>query len=207
MLRTLLLAAALAAASAARAEADDHRFHYGFLEVSYQHRNETDTDLPEEGFSAGGSLDLSDLFFLDADYTSLWTPTFQDGGAEGRLQHRTVDAALGAEVPLGKRFGVVVTGGYAWADTRGLGGFAQDPLERHEGPTGSLSLHCSLLPRVDLGAGAGYSYLSRVPGWDGFGSLTLQLSRRAWLDGGYWIGQEQTAGWSVTLRTMVGRDD
>lgn len=207
MLRILTGAAALAAAFAAHAGDVDHRFRYGFLEASYEHQDPTATDDAENGFSVGGSLDLSDHFFLDLDYSSLYTPTFSDGTTEGKLQHRTVDATLGGDVPLGDYFGVTATAGYAWADTRGLGGFAQDPLERHVGPTGSLALRVSPFRRLDLSAGSGYSYISREPGWDRFATLTLQASDRFWIDGGYWVGQDQTAGWSVTLRTMIGRGD
>lgn len=179
------------------------------LNAGYQQEQEREiegreTELPAAGYSAGLCFDLGTSAWLGIGYSSTRTAEFEDAidGVEGRLEYRSWSPALGLAWPWTNKLGITGTGGYSFGSTRGLDGFANDSVERYQGPTGSLALWWAPASWLSFNAGRGYSYVGSVPGWDNSAGLGLRLWRELWLDGAYWRG-EAADGWTAGLRLWI----
>lgn len=192
----ILAAAALGGAGSAHALS---------LDVSYASDRERDTGFAATGFSAGISQVFGQNFFIGAGYARLRTEPFADGELEGRLEYASAGLSLGAGFPIMGSVGLGASAGYAGAETRGLDDFEDDPVQRVHGPTGSLTLSAQPTSWFAWFVGPSYSYIGRVPGWQGAAGLSLRVLDTVWLNGSYWSA-EAVEGWSAGLRKDFGAD-
>ncbi|MGH8481185.1 MAG: hypothetical protein ACRES8_01845 [Nevskiaceae bacterium] len=177
------------------------------LSAGWQQDHEPETGLLSSGFGGGLGVDLGNYFFLSFGGSSMRTESFEDAvdGVEGRLEHRSGSAELGAVWPWTARLGVTATGGYAVAETRGLDGFGDDRAARFDGPTGSLTLWWQPSSILAFNVGRSYSYMAATPGWDTSAGAGLRLWGQTWLDAGYWRG-DGVEGWTAGLRWTFAGD-
>jgi hypothetical protein len=194
--------AALAAAWAVPARAGF--FGPAYVDAGFQHQVERDSDLQGQGYDAGFGLDLGHYFSMGAGYSSVRTEPFKtEDGATGRLEYRSLGGSLGGSLPLFSRGGISAAAGYSFSQTEGLDGFAGDPPQRAEGPTGSIGLHYALVRWVDVSVGRGYSFIGGERSWDTSIGASLLAWRGLWLDGSYWF-TDHAEGWSAGLRMRFG---
>lgn len=179
--------------------------HAVSFDAGYAADRERDTGLATSGFTAGLSQGLSRHFYVGASYSQLRTEPFADGSLSGRLEYESAGFELGAGRALSLHTGLSASVGYAGSETRGLDGFADDPVQRAHGPMGSLTLSIQPNRRITLLAGPSYSYIGRVPGWQTTAGMRLRLSRALWLNTGYWSGKV-AEGWNAGLSLGFGAD-
>ena len=84
---------------------------------------------------------------------------------------------------------------------------AQRAEDRGEGVSASLGLRHLIHPWVEVSAGPSYSFVSGERGWDWSAGMGFMMTSKVWMDLDYYRGgSEDSEGWSLGLRTVLGAD-
>lgn len=213
-MRTLLALALLAPCLPLHAQPDPNEqgdqkppFSYLFLSAAATRDRDRSIDVVSNGFSLSGSVDLSDSAFFTAGYSHGETGVFQLGTTEGEVESDGFSVGFGGHKSLGRRTDLTSSLSYIRSRTqvREIGG--PESEDRSEGAAASLGLRHLIHPWVEFSAGPSYSFIAGERGWDLSAGLGFLMTRTVWMDLDYYnSGGEDTDGWSLGLRTVLGGD-
>ena len=208
-MRPLLALVLLAASLPLRAEDQVPPFSYLFLNGAITRDRDRSADVISNGFSIGGSVDLSESAFLSAGYSHGDTGkfTFQTpvGPTEGEVEDDGFSVGVGGHRTLTRRTDLTTSLSYVSSRTqlRQAGGAKSE--ERSEGASASLGLRHLLHPWVEGSVGSSYSFVAGERGWDMSGGFGFKMTRNVWMDLDYYrSGGQDSDGWSLGLRTVLG---
>jgi hypothetical protein len=187
-----------------RAE-DEPPFSYLFLNAALTRDRDRSIDVTSEGFSLGGSVDLSESAFLTAGYSHSDTGTVTAGAVEGQVEDDGYSIGFGGHKSLGRRTDLTTSLAYVRSRTQVSevgGGTSED---RSEGAAASLGLRHLVHPWVEVGGGSSYSLVAGERGWNYTTGLGFLMTRKVWMDLDYSrSGVDDSDGWSLGLRTVLG---
>jgi hypothetical protein len=211
-MRALLALALLASCTPVCAQPDPNDdgneeppFSYLFLNGALTRDRDRSAKVFSDGFSLGGSVDLSESSFLSAGYSHSETGRFSVGLTEGEIEDDGYSIGFGGHKSLGRRTDLTTALAYVSSrtQTREVGGPKSE--DRSEGASASLGLRHLLHPWVEFSGGSSYSFVAGESGWNFTTGFGLLMTRTVWMDLDYYrSGVDDGDGWSVGLRTVLG---
>jgi len=186
-------------------------FSYLFLNAAATRDRDRDLDVIAEGFSLGGSVDLSENAFLTAGYSHSETGEFQFEGPVGTTQAEVEDdgfsIGVGGHKSLTRRSDLNTSVAYVNSRTRISQAGQPAEKDRSEGGTASIGLRHLVHPWIEVSAGSSYSFVAGERGWDWSGGMGFMMTRKVWMDIDYYRSAGQDSdGWSLGLRTVLAAD-
>lgn len=184
-------------------------FSYLFLNAAATRDRDRELDVVAEGFSLGGSVDLSKNAFLTAGYSHSETGTFQFEGplgtTQGELEDDGFSVGVGGHKSLSRRTDLTTSLAYVSSLTKLRQARQPTEEDRSEGGSASLGLRHLIHPWIEIAAGSSYSVVSGERGWDWSAGMGFMMTRTVWMDLDYYRSAGQDSdGWSLGLRTVLG---
>jgi hypothetical protein len=206
-MRPLLALVLLATSLPLRAEDQEPPFSYLFLNAAFTRDRDRSADVISNGFSLGGSVDLSESAFLSAGYSHGETGVFRLGASTGEVEDDGFSVGVGGHRSLTRRTDLTSSLSYVQSRTRIREVGSPESEDRREGAAASLGLRHLIHPWVEVSAGPSYSFIAGQRGWDLSAGLGFLMTRKVWMDVDYYnSGGEDSDGWSMGLRTVLGGD-